>query len=138
MRIVIAGGTGFLGRPLSTRLAGDQHELVVLSRHAPPATAGSIWKGAGSIREIYWTAEGSGNGWAQAVGGADAVINLAGESIAAWPWTERHKARIEKTRVASTRAIVEAIRAAAKPPQLLLNASAEGYYGSRGDELLTE
>jgi uncharacterized protein (TIGR01777 family) len=72
------------------------------------------------------------------IDGAGAVVHLAGESIAGRRWTGAQKARIENSRVRTTRALVDAILHASRPPRVLLSGSAIGYYGSRGDEVLTE
>src|SRR5579884_1744183 len=109
MKIVIAGGTGFLGRPLAAALAADGHGVAILPRDS---TAG--------------------------VDGADAVVNLAGEPIAGRRWTTAQKQRILDSRVATTRRLVDAIRGAARPPRVFLSGSAVGYYGPRRDEVVTE
>ncbi|MFM6968300.1 MAG: TIGR01777 family oxidoreductase, partial [Microbacteriaceae bacterium] len=72
------------------------------------------------------------------VSGADAVINLAGSSISRMPWTSAIKSDILESRRAATTAIVAAVNSAATPPKVLINASAVGFYGDRGDEVLTE
>ena len=124
MRIVVAGGTGFLGHALVERLRHD-HDVMVLTRHP---------RGAG---QIPWTATEGGGAWAAAVQAADAVVNLAGESIAEGRWTAARKTAIRASRVAATRAIVGALHNGARA-QALINASAIGIYGDRGDEPLTE
>jgi uncharacterized protein (TIGR01777 family) len=138
MRIVVAAGTGFLGRPLCRSLAADGHEVLVLSRSAPPASASHHWTGAAGVRAAGWTGEPPASGWGHLVDGVDAIVNLAGESIGEKRWTAARKAAIERSRIQSTRALVEAIGSAAAAPRVLLNASAVGYYGSRGDEILRE
>lgn len=130
MQIVIAGGTGFLGFPLTAALIGDGHRLAVLSRSAAPRLP------AGAT-PVHWTLEEGGK-WAGWIDEADCVINLTGESIADRRWTAAQKARIEQSRVTATRALVTAIRAARKPPSLLLSGSAVGFYGPCGDEFVTE
>ena len=112
MRIVIAGGTGFLGRPLAAALTAAGHQTVALPRDR--------------------------TGWAKAIDGAAVVVNLAGESIAARRWTAAHKTRVLESRVQVTRAIVDAIHQAASPPAVLVSGSAVGYYGPRGHEVVTE
>jgi uncharacterized protein (TIGR01777 family) len=112
MRIAISGGTGFLGRPLAAALAAAGHQSVALPRNR--------------------------TGWANAIDGAAAVVNLAGEPIAAQRWTAAHKTRVLESRVQVTRTIVEAIHQAASPPAVLVSGSAVGYYGPRGDETVTE
>lgn len=126
MRIVVAGGTGFLGTPLVSQLRADGNDVSVLTR------------GQAAPGQITWVPDGTVGSWATAVNGADAVINLAGESIAGRRWTSAHKARIRDSRILATRSIVQAIQASAKKPAVMINASAVGYYGSRGNDTLTE
>jgi uncharacterized protein len=131
MRIVIAGGTGFLGAPLADALAADRFDVVVLSRgDKPPTSAG--------VRARRWDPDGSAGPWSDVVDGADAVVNLAGESIAARRWTAAHKKRVLESRLQATRSLVEAIARAASPPPVLVSGSAVGYYGPCGDEVVTE
>ena len=110
MNITISGASGFIGRHLLKSLAEAGHSLRALSRHAPPAE---------SLRE------------------ADVVIHLAGEPLAQ-RWTAEAKQRIRESRVTGTRHLVEALATFPRRPQALICASAIGYYGSRGDEVLTE
>src|SRR5262245_2054282 len=100
MRVVIAGGTGFLGAPLAASLAAAGHDVVLLSRRAQPA--------APPGRIVAWTPNGDAGPWASALDGADAVVNLAGESIAARRWTAAHKQRILDSRVHATRSLAAA------------------------------
>ena len=132
MKVVIAGGTGFLGRALAQACLRDGDEVVVLSRSASPppgAPAGA--------RHVRWTPDGTPGDWARALEDAVVVFNLAGEPIAARRWSAAQKARIRDSRIRATRSIVAALAGLASPP-VLVNASAVGYYGSRGDEVLTE
>ncbi len=135
MRIVIAGGRGFLGRSLTDVLGRDRHDLTILTRHAPRAADAPAIPG---VRTMAWSPDGSVGPWASALDGADAVINLAGESIGEGRWSAARKAAILDSRVRATRSLVAAITQAPSPPHTLLSASAVGYYGSRGDEVLTE
>jgi uncharacterized protein (TIGR01777 family) len=128
-RIVIAGGTGFLGRPLADLLASEGHDVVILTRH--PGTRSST-------RAVEWNPDGSAGAWAAEIDGARAVINLAGESIAGKRWTAAHKKRVLESRVLATRSIVAAIQQAKNPPPVFVSGSAVGYYGPRGDEVVTE
>jgi uncharacterized protein (TIGR01777 family) len=137
MRVVVAGGTGFLGRPLVDRLAGEGHDVIVLSRGGAPPPP-DVWASPPRRLAVRWTGDASTTGWGHVVDGADAVINLAGESIAARRWTRAQKVQLERSRLDSTQALVDAIRAAVRPPRLLISGSATGYYGARGDEVLTE
>lgn len=140
MKIVIAGGTGFLGQALADQALAIGHEVVVLSRGRPgsAAAAASLSSGGRGPSRASWLPDGSAGNWASVVNGADAVVNLAGESIADGRWTAARKARILDSRVLATQSLVAAARAAATPPRVLINASAVGYYGSRGAEVLTE
>ena len=130
MRIVIAGGTGFLGRPLVESLVADGYALTVLTRRPQ--------SGRGAAAEVQWQPDGRIGRWATAVDGADAVINLAGESIAGRRWSERRKAAITNSRLSATRSLVAAVERASRRPALLVSSSAVGYYGARGDEIVTE
>jgi uncharacterized protein len=131
MKIVIAGGSGFLGRALTNALAADGHQTVVLTRGAQ---AGQHAR----VRSVQWTPNGSVGPWASEVSGADAVINLAGESIASRRWSDVQKRRIFDSRALATRSLAAAIDAAGDPPPVFVSGSAVGYYGPRGDEPLTE
>jgi uncharacterized protein (TIGR01777 family) len=131
MKVVIAGGTGFLGRPLAAALVHDGHEVVVLTRgeaRAPQTGA----------RAVAWDPDGSRGSWAAQIDGAGAVVNLAGEPIAGKRWSAAQKQRIHDSRVNATRALVAAISAAAAPPPVFVSGSAVGYYGPLGDEIATE
>jgi uncharacterized protein (TIGR01777 family) len=133
MKIVIAGGTGFLGRPLVQALAADHHEIVLLTRAAPPPA-----NGATTPRLVQWTPKAESGPWTSEIDRAGAVVNLAGESIAARRWSPAQKRRILQSRLSATRSLVTAIRAAATPPVAFVSGSAVGFYGSRGDEIATE
>jgi hypothetical protein len=130
MRIVIAGGSGFLGRALGEALARDGHEIVSLSRRAAGSDARS--------RMVTWTPDGTVGAWKSEIDGAGAVVNLAGESIAARRWTDAQKRRILDSRVLATRSLVNAINSATRPPAVLVSGSAVGYYGPLGDEIASE
>ncbi len=130
MRLVVAGGTGFIGSALCVRLMELGHSLTLLSRtRSPdPILPNKDW--------ITWQ-PGSPGPWEEAIDGVDGVINLAGEPIAR-RWTESQKENILASRVDSTRDLVTAIGKAKERPKFLLNSSAIGYYGPRGDEPITE
>lgn len=135
MKVIVSGGTGFIGRALvrALHLRGDQ--VTVLTRDATRAQA-VVPPG---VKTLAWHPPHAGP-WMDAFNDADAVVNLAGEVVVEplKPWTEAQKARIRASRVDSTRAIVEAIERASTRPSVLLNQSAIGYYGSQGDTILTE
>jgi len=125
MRIVVAGGTGFLGTALVSRLRKDGHVVTVLTRHPR------------SAQDVQWNPHGSLASWVHVLEDADAVINLAGAPIAK-RWTAAHKRDMWNSRVLSTRTLVAAMKSVRRMPATLLNASAVGIYGARGDEPLTE
>ena len=131
MRTIIAGGTGFLGQALARALVTAGHDVVGLTRGAgrSPTSGG---------RTVSWTPAGHAGPWASEVDGATAVVNLAGESIAARRWSAAQKRRIHDSRVLATRSLVEAIRKARQPPPVFISGSAVGYYGPRGDEVVNE
>ncbi len=130
MRLVVAGGTGFIGSALCVRLMELGHSLTLLSRTRSPGPIlpNKDW--------ITWQ-PGSPGPWEEAIDGVDGVINLAGEPIAR-RWTESQKEKILASRVDSTRDLVTAIGKAKERPKFLINSSAIGYYGPRGDEPITE
>lgn len=135
MRILIAGGSGFLGRALTTALTGAEHQVTVLTRR----TAVSAGKSQGaSISYVSWNPDGTAGSWAVACGHADVVINLAGESIAAKRWTDAQKTSLASSRILSTRSLVAFAKQASPQPSLFVSASAIGYYGDAGDILLDE
>jgi uncharacterized protein len=134
MKIIIAGATGFIGSALTARLSADGHALTVLTR----TNSGRIPTGA---TRLLWCPGSPGEwqrGLDKAVADADGIINLAGESIAAGRWTEARKQTIRSSRIETTRTLVDAIARIGSGVKFLLNASAVGYYGGRGDETLTE
>ena len=130
MKIVVAGGTGFLGRPLCERLAAEGHDLVILTRGSLPSTAGA--------RAVAWSPDGSAGAWSSEIDGAHAVINLAGRSIAGKRWSAAHKQQILDSRIRATRSLAAAIAGASRPPSVFVSGSAVGYYGPLGDELAVE
>lgn len=139
MRIVIAGGTGFLGGPLAEVYAEDGHDVVVLTRRLPAGEARhDSGTGVPGITRVGWKPDGQGGPWAATLDGADAVINLAGEGIGDRRWTPQRKAQLRDSRIIPTRSLAAAIRASAVPPKVLVSASGVGYYGASGDEPKTE
>jgi uncharacterized protein len=137
MNIVIAGGTGFLGRPLATALVAAGHDVIILTR-ASSMSAGDITHKIAGTRSIVWSPDGTTGAWAAAIDGADAVINLAGEGIAERRWTDAHKRRVRDSRLQATRSLVAAIQGAATPPPTFISGSAVGYYGPSDDTIVTE
>jgi uncharacterized protein (TIGR01777 family) len=136
MRIIITGGTGFIGRKLAQSLADDGHEVIVLSRR--PEQAGALPK----VQVSGWDGK-TAQGWGHLADGTDAIVNLAGESIAGsglipQRWSKERKARILSSRLDTAAAVVEAVEAATRKPRVVIQASAVGYYGPCGDEIITE
>jgi hypothetical protein len=111
-------------------LRADGHETVILTRGSSAPDE--------HVTAVRWVPDGTVGQWAAAVDGADAVINLAGESIAGRRWTTAQKRRIFDSRVLATRSLALAIIGATRPPDLLISGSGVGYYGARGDEVVTE
>jgi uncharacterized protein (TIGR01777 family) len=133
VKIIVTGGTGFIGKPLVQRLVEANHRVVLLTRHAK--RLGEF--GGQVVVAEKWDGKTVGT-WSSHFEGADAVINLAGEPIAAKRWTARQKRQIRKSRMDATRAVVEAMKKAAKKPRVLVNGSAVGYYGHVEDGDVTE
>lgn len=131
MKLVVTGGTGFIGSALCARLLEKGHTLTLLTRSSP-GDAGTATK-----RWLHWTPGAPGE-WEKVIDGADGVINLAGEPIAARRWTAHQKERIVTSRIETTGGLVGAIAKAQQKPKFLLNSSAVGYYGPRGDEPINE
>ena len=126
MKALVTGATGFVG----PRLLRLLDRPVVLSRNADRAraTIGHLVD-----RVVRWDPM-QGPPPAEAFAGVDAVLHLAGESVAEGRWTAAQKARIRDSRVVGTRNLVQGIAQAAQKPAVLVSASAVGYYGNRGDE----
>jgi uncharacterized protein (TIGR01777 family) len=125
MIVAITGGSGFIGSRLIDTLQKDGHQVIQFSRKSKPRS-----------NVVQWDSN-SGPPPADVVGKADAIVHLAGEPIAQI-WTDSAKERIRASRVFGTRNLVEGLAASRRKPQTLVCASAIGYYGSRGDEILTE
>jgi uncharacterized protein (TIGR01777 family) len=130
MKVVIAGGSGFLGQALTPALIAEGHDVAVLSRGGSRLPAGA--------HVVPWDTRRGVGPWTAAVDGAEVVINLAGESIAAHRWTAAHKRRIEDSRVTATHRLATAIQSAGSPPSLFISASGVNFYGACGDEVVTE
>ncbi|MFP3909590.1 MAG: TIGR01777 family oxidoreductase [Halobacteriota archaeon] len=130
MKVFITGGTGFIGSKLSQKLIEDGHEVTVLTRDSHKAKK--------ELPNIVNVVEGDptreGN-WQQEIAGHDAVVNLAGASIFS-RWSKKYKKIIRDSRILTTRNIVSALESS--EDKTLLNASAVGYYGFHGDEVVEE
>jgi uncharacterized protein (TIGR01777 family) len=125
MRILVTGGTGFVGQALCPRLREAGHDVVVLSRRQasrPPRGAAVVVTGLDELDPAKF----------------DAVVNLAGAPIGDARWTERRKRLLLESRTATTAGLVEWLRTSTRRPQVLVSASAVGYYGEQGDRTVTE
>lgn len=126
MRILISGSHGLVGKALIGSLQVDGHEIFRLVRYAPREEA-----------EVEWSPDRYSIALAR-LEGFDAAVHLAGESIAEGRWTDEKKKRIRESRTRGTQLLSDALANLSDPPRVLISASAIGYYGNRGDELLTE
>jgi uncharacterized protein (TIGR01777 family) len=133
MNILIAGGSGFIGRALCKALIQTNHGVTVLSR-SPDAHRGDL---PPDVTLLAWDGR-SREGWTQELAGFDAVINLAGENIAEKRWTKNRKEELCNSRILTTRLLVQAMAVLSKRPSTLINASAIGYYGPRNSTPVTE
>ena len=126
MKIAIAGATGFIGSALVTRLGTSGHRVVRLRRRGADPSRGDVtWDPAKGVLDPA------------ALDGVQAVVNLAGEPVAE-RWTAERKRRIKSSRIEATTLLAKTLVGLARPPRVLVNASAIGIYGDRGDEVLDE
>jgi len=126
MKVLITGATGLLGQALQRSFAEKGYEMLLASRKEPI-----------DDQHIQWSVE-DGFSEPEKLEGIDAVVHLAGESVSGLRWTDEKKKAIRDSRVLGTRSVVDAISKMNKKPQVLVAASAIGFYGERGDEDLTE
>ncbi len=129
MNVLVAGGTGFVGSALVPRLRSEGHRVSLLSRRPPDRTS--------EVPVFHWDPD-QGALDAEALRGIGAVVNLAGENLVEGRWTATRKRRLFDSRVPVTRLLARRIAETEPPPRVLVNASAVGYYGNRGEEILTE
>ena len=127
MIVAVSGAGGLIGSALVTSLRADGHRAIPLVRRAPrPGEDALGWDPSSGALTPAGTAA------------ADAVVHLAGDRIVGLRWTAEKKRRIRESRVTATRLLVQTLTRLPKPPAVLVGASGIGYYGSRGDEVLTE
>ena len=139
MRVVIAGGGGFLGSPLAWAWAEEGHDVRVLTRGLAAGQAQhESGTGKPGITRVGWEPDGRAGQLAREFDGATAVINLAGTPIAGARWTTARKAAIRESRVRATQSLAAAFAESAAPPATFISASGVGYYGDRGSDVLTE
>ena len=140
MRLLLLGCTGFVGRELVPQLLQAGHQISLVSRRLPRGYDSERDEGRINYLQIdpsqssSWLTESLIN----ALADADGVVNLAGEPIAEKRWTESHLKVLEDSRLETTRLLVEALKACATPPEVLVNASAIGYYGTSRDQRFVE
>jgi uncharacterized protein (TIGR01777 family) len=143
VRIIVSGGTGFIGRALITTLCERGDDVVVLTRGprggrcalgARPACC----RGAGKAELVTWSPEKAGE-WSRVVDGADAVVHLAGAGVLDEGWSDERKEVLRSSRIRSTELLAEAMARAERKPRAFVSGSAVGYYGIHaGSQLLTE
>ena len=132
MRVLLTGGSGFIGRHLSEILRNRGDDVTVLTRNAARTGAGMP-----ASRVAVWDPL-AGPAPVDLISSADAVVNLLGESIASGRWTAGRKKRIRESRILGTRNLVEGISRSPRRPKVLVSGSAIGFYGPRGDEEIDE
>lgn len=123
MKVLVTGGTGFIGRALCSALLARGDRVTVLSRNPGDA---NLPDGVAVVDHLG------------AIDSAEAVVNLAGENLADGRWTLARKEAFRDSRIGTTRALVDRLAAWPRRPSVLVSGSAIGWYGSRGDELLDE
>jgi uncharacterized protein len=126
MRVLIAGGSGFIGTALKNSLLQDGHEVFVLTR--------GLSRGAS---QVHWDGK-TINGWGHLINDMDAVVNLTGFGLEHWPWTKRQKQKFIDSRVIPGLALVSAIQNAGRRPRVFLQSSGINRYGLRGEGLADE
>ena len=131
MKILVTGATGLVGTALVAALAREGHTVCRLVRSATKKTGSTV-----GTFDVAWDPETGDLGGAAV--GAEAVVNLGGASIVAGRWTHARKKILRTSRVDSTRALIAALGKMNAKPDVLVSASAVGFYGNRGDEVLTE
>ncbi|HUF00742.1 MAG TPA: TIGR01777 family oxidoreductase [Anaerolineales bacterium] len=120
MKVLIAGGSGFLGTALKNSLLRDKHDVFILTRRASK-----------NPKEIQWDGRTT-NGWGPLVNDVDVVVNLTGFGLEHWPWTRRQKQKFVDSRVIPGLALVSAIQNASRRPRVFLQTSGINRYGLRG------
>jgi uncharacterized protein (TIGR01777 family) len=125
MKVLILGGSGLIGQALIHSLAADSHEIWVLTRSPKKS------RFSGDVHVVRWDGRTT-DGWGHLAGEVDAVVNLVGENLATWPWTEKQKQRFWDSRVNAGRAVVAAVKSASRYPKVLIQSSGINYYGLRG------
>ena len=120
MKVLIAGGTGFMGSALARLLQSSGHEVWILTRRKP-----------GRPRELQWDGQ-TVSGWSECISEMDAVVNTTGYGLEHWPWTAGHKRRFIQSRVLPGLALSAAIQASKRRPAVFVQISGINYYGAKG------
>src|SRR5262245_7027389 len=126
--IVLAGGSGFLGRKLAAHFQAHGADVLTLTRHPRP----------GVPTDLQWSPGVTAAQWTERLDGADALFNLAGENLGEKRWSDARKRALHDSRIVATRTLVEAVTRCQTPPRVFVSSSAVGYYGAHGDEPVTE
>ena len=126
MKVLIAGGSGFLGTALANSLTDNHYEVLILTRRVPNRSNQTQWDGKTT------------NGWGHLLNDVDAVIHLTGYGLEHWPWTKSHKQRFVDSRVIPGLALVSAIKDSSRRPRVFLQASGINRYGMRGEGIADE
>jgi uncharacterized protein (TIGR01777 family) len=126
MKVLIAGGSGFLGKALTSSLRHDNHEVIILTRRAPKSTGQIQWDGKTTT------------GWGEVVNEVDAVVHVAGFGLEHWPWTRKQKQRFIDSRVLPGLVLVSAIEGASRRPKVFLQSSGINRYGLREQGMADE
>src|SRR3954454_15579032 len=126
MDVFVSGSSGLIGSALVPALRSEGHRVLRLTRSGEDSEAAIRWDPSAGTIDIA------------GLEGVDAVVHLAGENVAQGRWTAAKKARIRDSRVKGTRLLAGALVDLLRPPEVMVSASASGYYGDRGNELLTE
>jgi len=126
LKVLIAGGSGFLGSALKTSLIQDAHEVFILTRGSSKRP-----------NEIHWDGKTT-TGWGNIVNDMDAVVNITGFGLDHWPWTKRQKQKFVDSRVIPGLALASAIQNASRRPRVFLQTSGVNRYGLRGMEIADE
>jgi uncharacterized protein (TIGR01777 family) len=126
MRVVIAGGSGFLGQALTRQLVAGGHQVTVLTRSDSGSQPG--------VDVVLWNPDGTADIWARALDGADAIVNLSGAGIADRRWTAARKALLRSSRINPTRSLIAGVETCRHRPSVFVQGSAVGYYGASLDD----
>jgi hypothetical protein len=137
VKVLISGASGLIGTALIAQLEREGHRVVRLVRPLSRSHPGGAPSTSRNDSEATWDPD-SGSIDASRLQNTDAVVNLAGASIARWPWTSAHKRRVLESRVRSTSLLARTVAALPRKPRVFVSASGVGYYGDRGDEVLRE